>query len=149
MLHYLPFLAGIGSNDIQLMKIWLLTEREQKNKDSFIVPRSWALNMFKLIKKFKMIPSEGQLKNYRRNSGIHYIRRFNLIDIWYLTFFFWPLTFDIWNSTFCFQHSTLKLYKHHNNCECCPVSLLIVRYQRLSWIQVLNFQKCNQCLKCH
>ena len=27
-------------------------------------------------------------------------------------------------------------------------TLLIVRYQRLSWIQVLNFQNCNQCLNC-
>ena len=34
-------------------------------------------------------------------------------------------------------------------CECCPVSQLIVRWQRLSWIQVLNCQYCNQCLKCH
>ena len=30
------------------------------------------------------------------------------------------------------------------NWECCPVSLLIVRYQRLSWIQVLNCQ-CQWC----
>ena len=29
------------------------------------------------------------------------------------------------------------------------MSLLIVRYQILSWIQVLNCQNCNQCLKCH
>ena len=39
--------------------------------------------------------------------------------------------------------------KHRKNCECCPVSLLIVRQQRLSWIQVLNCQNCNQCLKSH
>ena len=39
--------------------------------------------------------------------------------------------------------------KHHKNCECCPVSLLIVRWQRLSWIQVLHCRNCNQCLKCH
>ena len=39
--------------------------------------------------------------------------------------------------------------KHRKKCECCPVSLLIVREQRLSRIQVLNCQKCNQCLKCH
>ena len=32
-----------------------------------------------------------------------------------------------------------------NNCECCPVSRFIVRSQRLSWIQVLNCQHCNQC----
>ena len=38
---------------------------------------------------------------------------------------------------------------HRKNCECCPVSLLIVRQQRLSWIQVLNCQNCNQYLKCH
>ena len=38
---------------------------------------------------------------------------------------------------------------HRKNCECCPVSLLIVRHQRLSWIQVLNWQNCNKCLKCH
>ena len=30
--------------------------------------------------------------------------------------------------------------KHLKNCECCPLSLLIVRWQRLSWIQVLNFR---------
>ena len=37
--------------------------------------------------------------------------------------------------------------KHRKNCECCPVSLLIVRSQRLSWIQFLKCQRCNQCLK--
>ena len=31
-------------------------------------------------------------------------------------------------------------YKHRKNCECCPVSFLIFRSQRLSWIQVLNCQ---------
>ena len=40
------------------------------------------------------------------------------------------------------------LTKHRKNCECCPVSQLIVRKQRLSWIQVLNCQNCSQCLKC-
>ena len=40
------------------------------------------------------------------------------------------------------------LCKHRKNCECCPVSQLIVRTQRLSWIQVLNCQIYNQCLKC-
>ena len=39
--------------------------------------------------------------------------------------------------------------KHRKNCECCPVSPLIVRKQRLLWIQVLNCQKFNHCLKCH
>ena len=39
-------------------------------------------------------------------------------------------------------------YKHRKNCECCPVSLLIVRKQRLSEIQVLNCQNSNQCLNC-
>ena len=39
--------------------------------------------------------------------------------------------------------------KHCKNCKCCPASLLIVRQQRLSWIQVLNCQNCNQCLKGH
>ena len=38
--------------------------------------------------------------------------------------------------------------KHRKNCECCPVSQLIVRYWMIVWIQVLNCQKCNQCLKC-
>ena len=38
--------------------------------------------------------------------------------------------------------------KHRKNCECCPVSLLIVRKQRMSWIQVLNCQNSNQCLNC-
>ena len=31
------------------------------------------------------------------------------------------------------------------NFLCCPVSLLIVRSQWLSWIQVLNCSKCQQC----
>ena len=39
------------------------------------------------------------------------------------------------------------LNKHCKNCEFCPVSLSIVRLQRLSWIQVLHCQNCNQCLK--
>ena len=43
----------------------------------------------------------------------------------------------------------VKFKKHRKNCECCPVSQLIVRSQRLSWIQVLNCQNCSQCLKCH
>ena len=38
-------------------------------------------------------------------------------------------------------HNSLK---HRKNCECCPVSLLIVRSQWLSWIQVLNCLKCKQ-----
>ena len=42
-----------------------------------------------------------------------------------------------------------KLEKHCKNSECCPVSQLIVRSQRLSWIQDLNCQSFNQCLKCH
>ena len=33
--------------------------------------------------------------------------------------------------------------------ECCLVALLIVRSQRLSGIQVLKYQNCNQCLKRH
>ena len=39
--------------------------------------------------------------------------------------------------------------KHRKNCECCPLSHLIVREQRLSWIWVLNCKNCNQCLNCH
>ena len=34
--------------------------------------------------------------------------------------------------------------KHRKNCECCPVSQLIVRSQNLSWIQFLNCQNCSQ-----
>jgi len=37
---------------------------------------------------------------------------------------------------------------HRKNWECCPVSLLIVRL-RLSYIQVLYYQNCHRCLKCH
>ena len=33
-------------------------------------------------------------------------------------------------------------------CKCCPVSLLIVRSQRLSWVHVQNCQNCNH-LKGH
>ena len=43
----------------------------------------------------------------------------------------------------------MKQKKHRKNCECCPVSQLIVRSQRLSWIQVLNCQNCSKCLKCN
>ena len=39
--------------------------------------------------------------------------------------------------------------KHRKKCECSPVSLLNVRQQRLSRIQVLNCQHFNQYLKCH
>ena len=42
----------------------------------------------------------------------------------------------------------LNISKHRKNCECCPVSLLIVRKQRMSWIHVLNCQNSNQCLNC-
>ena len=42
-----------------------------------------------------------------------------------------------------------KTSKYRKNCECCPVSQLSVRYQRLSCIQAPNCQNCNQCLKCH
>ena len=35
------------------------------------------------------------------------------------------------------------IIKHCKNCECCPVSLLIVKQQRLSWIQGLNCQNCK------
>ena len=34
--------------------------------------------------------------------------------------------------------------KHCNNCKCCPVSLLIVRSQWVSWIQILSCLKCQQ-----
>ena len=43
----------------------------------------------------------------------------------------------------------VQVRKHRKNCECCPVSQLIDRKQRLLLIQVLNCQYCNQCLKCH
>ena len=39
--------------------------------------------------------------------------------------------------------------KHRKNCECCPVSFLIVRWQKLSWIQVLTCQNCDRCVKSH
>ena len=48
-----------------------------------------------------------------------------------------------------YTDSEEKKEKHRKNCECCPVSQLIVRKQRLSWIQVLNCQNCNLCLKWH
>ena len=47
----------------------------------------------------------------------------------------------------CVRHTILNCttncdvnIKHCKNCECCPVSRLIVRSQRLSWIQVLLSQ---------
>ena len=33
--------------------------------------------------------------------------------------------------------------KHRKNCECCPVSHLIVRWRRLSWNQFCNCKNCN------
>ena len=45
--------------------------------------------------------------------------------------------------------SSYLQYKLCKNCKCCPVSLLIVRSQRLSRIQVPNCQNYYQCLKCH
>ena len=42
-----------------------------------------------------------------------------------------------------FAHWALCERKNRKNCECCPVSQLIVRKQRLSWIQVLNCLYCN------
>ena len=56
-----------------------------------------------------------------------------------------PWKHQLYNcNDFSSQYNNLK---HRKNCKCCPVSLLIVRSQRLSWIQVLNCQNCNQCLK--
>ena len=37
------------------------------------------------------------------------------------------------------QPPDMHTNKHRKNCECCPVSQFIVRSQRLSWIQVLDF----------
>ena len=58
---------------------------------------------------------------------------------------------DLWPLRYLFRvmrrHDMTK--KHRKNCECCPVSQLIVRSQRLSWIQVLNCQNCSQYLKYH
>ena len=45
--------------------------------------------------------------------------------------------------------SSVIRIKNRKNWECCPVSLLIIRSQRLSWIQVINYKNCNQCLKGH
>ena len=43
-----------------------------------------------------------------------------------------------------------SVIKYRKNCECCPVSLLIVRsYWWLSWIQVLNCLKCKKCKQFH
>ena len=41
----------------------------------------------------------------------------------------------------------VKIYNINKNCDYCPLSLFQVK--RLSWIQVLNCQNCNPCLKCH
>ena len=69
----------------------------------------------------------------------------------------WILLFDVntWikltlltNGSDVCQKFAIKT-KHRKNCECCPVFFFIVRQQRLSWIQVLNFQNCKKCLKCH
>ena len=57
------------------------------------------------------------------------------------------LLFNHWKFYFLVQ--TIRTKKHRKNCKCCPVSQLIVRWQILSGIQVLNCQNCYQCLKCH
>ena len=55
---------------------------------------------------------------------------------------------------YIYQVSSFCKKKHRKNCECCPVSLLIVRSQWLmSWSQVLHCRKCKKfhtlsCL-CH
>ena len=67
--------------------------------------------------------------HYHHHNQCHQMIMTQLICIW----------------IFICQHTK----KHRKNCECCPVSQLIVRSQRLSWIQVLNCQNCSQCLKCH
>ena len=41
------------------------------------------------------------------------------------------------------------LVKHRKNCKCCPVSLLIVRSQWYTWIQVHNCLKCKQFTQVH
>ena len=60
----------------------------------------------------------------------------------------YSFSIQIWPDTLAIGKGGSEV-KHRKNCECCPVSQLIVRKQRLSWIQVLNCQNCNQCLKCH
>ena len=42
------------------------------------------------------------------------------------------------------QNSHSLIYKHRKNCECCPVSLFIVRSLWLSCFDVLKSQKCQQ-----
>ena len=49
----------------------------------------------------------------------------------------------------CSICDAILISKHRKNCEWCPLSLLIVRLQRLSWIPVLNWKICNQWFKCH
>ena len=87
--------------------------------------------------------------------------RFNSSNIFYLNFHFSHEKYEpkfVVIIFYFFYHSISILIsshqngcdgKHCKNCECCPVSQLIVRSQRLSWIQVLNCQHCSQCLKCH
>ena len=68
---------------------------------------------------------------------------------WTTSEFYWT-TWDLSVIIFvCYLTRRNCTIKHRKNCECCPVSQLIVIQQRLSWIQVLNCQNCNQCLKCH
>ena len=45
-------------------------------------------------------------------------------------------------------HKIGHIQKHRKNCECCPVSLLIVRKQRMSLIHALDCQNSNRCLNC-
>ena len=39
--------------------------------------------------------------------------------------------------------------KHRKNCECCPCQSLFKGHKVIVNIVVLNYQQCNQCLKCH
>ena len=66
---------------------------------------------------------------------------------------FTPWQIGLISSARCSRRNSFLFAKHHKNCECCPVSQLILRYQRLSWIQVLNCQNCifkmvKNCLNC-
>ena len=68
-----------------------------------------------------------------------------MLSKWFL---FWAFGFYV-ALMICSCSPEWCLDKHPKNCEGCPVSLLIVMSQRLSWIQFVKCQNCNRCLKCH
>ena len=57
----------------------------------------------------------------------HYWLPSGVFDIWDDVFGIWGCLFDIWADIMIVKTLTQSYAKHRKNCECCPVSQLIVR----------------------